>query len=86
MVNMCEELRRYHFWVICRTCGKKYQQRKDMIERQQKRIGKTLCINCYGKEPSFREKRKQIMLTNNHFKGKKHSEESKRKMSERTIG
>lgn len=53
------------------------QQRIDTYTRQQYRYGHNCCKHCFGKEASFKEARRMVMLTNNPFKGKTHTQETK---------
>jgi hypothetical protein len=75
-----------HLLVICYWCDKKFHQRKDTIKRQAKNYGHTCCKNCFGNESTFKAARKRVMLTDNPFLGKKHTEETKVLLSRQRIG
>jgi len=80
------EVRFNHKIVECFYCKKIFQQRKDTIKRQIAKYGHSCCKNCFGHEQSFKDIKRINMLNYNPFKGKKHSEESKLKMSKSSIG
>lgn len=75
-----------HFDEKCFWCGKDYRVRKDARQRQISKYGHVCCRQCFGKEPTFKAARKKAMLTNNPFKGKKHSEETKAILSCKKMG
>lgn len=61
-------------------------QRKETYVRQHGKYGHSCCKRCFGNEQSFKDARSRVMQANNPFKGKKHSEEAKRKLSEKAMG
>ena len=61
-------------------------QRQDTYKRQMANYGHSCCKNCFGKEQSFKNARRLVMLTNNPFKGKKHTEQAKTLVSQSKIG
>lgn len=61
-------------------------QRMETFARQSKKYGHTCCKNCFGKEQSFKDARSRVMITNNPFKGKKHSATSKAIVSQKATG
>lgn len=70
----------------CHWCTKYMLQRIDTYMRQMNNYGHNCCKNCFGKEQSFKDGRKKAMTENNHFRGKHHTEESKKVMAEKAIG
>lgn len=49
-------------------------QRYDTFDRQQQKYGHTCCKRCFGNEQSFKDHRRRVMLSDNPFKGKKHTQ------------
>lgn len=70
----------------CFWCNKEYFVRVDAYERQMSKYGHVCCKTCFGNEPSFKAARKRVMLSNNPFKGKTHTEETKALLSQLRIG
>lgn len=67
--------------VVCFHCNIELHQRDTTYKRQQEKYGHSCCKHCFGKEQSFKDARSSVMLTNNPFKGKTHSEETKKHLS-----
>lgn len=72
--------------VNCYHCNIEMVQRMDTYKRQISKYGHNCCAHCFGKEQSFKDARTRVMLENNPFKGKQHSEETKIKLSEMKKG
>ena len=72
--------------VICFHCNTELHQRDTTYKRQMAKYGHSCCKKCFGKEQSFKDARSRVMTTNNPFKGKTHSEETKKKLSEFKMG
>lgn len=79
-------MRYNHLTVNCFHCKKEFEQRKDTVKRQLGLYGHSCCKHCFGKENTFREARSRVMNENNPFKGKLHTEETKRVLSSLRIG
>lgn len=75
-----------HIDTNCFWCKKELHQRIDTFQRQSNRYGHSCCKRCFGNEQSFKDARKRVMLAENPFKGKTHSDTSKAKMSKSSIG
>lgn len=78
--------KRYYIEAKCYWCEQTFSHRYDVHKRQLNNYGHFTCRKCFGKEPSFRNKRKEVMLSNNPFKNKKHSNETKNLLSKQKLG
>lgn len=87
MVHASIRHKKYIFYLVnCYWCDVPLKKRKDAYLREYDQRGHFCCKKCFGLEPVFRAARKSEMLINNPFKGKKHSEECKTKLSLIRIG
>jgi len=75
-----------HYKVKCHWCDVELNKRKDAYQREINQRGFCQCRKCFGRNPSFQEARKRIMTESNPFKGKKHSEDIKKRLSLLKIG
>lgn len=70
----------------CFWCKKEYFVRLDAYDRQMSKYGHVCCKRCFGNEPIFKAARKRVMLENNPFKGKTHTEETRKLMAIQKTG
>ncbi len=70
----------------CHYCKKDLLQFYNVYKNQLKLYGHNRCKKCFSNLSEFKEQRKEIMLTNNPFKGKQHSIETRKILSEKRKG
>lgn len=70
----------------CFWCNKDMNQRNDTYQRQLLKYGHNCCRKCFGLEPLFKNRRKDVMISNNPFKNKTHNKETRRILSMKAMG
>lgn len=75
-----------HYTVNCFWCKKEMNKRKDAYKMEMNKYGHCCCKKCFGNEPTFKAARKRVMTENNPFKGKRHTEETKKHLSDSKKG